>query len=511
MRPTLSRRGFLALAATAGAAVACSPGAEPVASDKPVRGGRLRALFPGGGAKETLDPHSPPLFLDQARHKALFDKLVELGDDLRPVPKLAKSWESNVDATVWRFSLREAVFHDGRRLTPDDVLASLARMTDPAATGRNARTLLTALDLANSRAVDASTVELALKSPTAELPALLSGTGTAIVPADYGDPAGAIGTGPFSLVSFEAGRGMTAKRFDDHWNGQAHLDELHLLSAGDEAARGNALLAGEAEYVHDLSVTFARIYENDPAVTLLSAPGSVMQGFAMRTDQAPFDDPDVRLAFLLLVDRNRLVDVVLSGRGVVGNDLFGKGFQHYADDLPQRERDVARARELLRGAGVENLSVTLHTADAAAGMVDAATLYAEQLREAGITVTVDNRAKETYFADILTGSGIWSYRAGTATIPQNLALRMVSDAKQNVTAWRDPEFDAAFARAQSTVDETARGEVYRDMQRTLHERGGMLVWGHSDWLVAASPRLRGAVAARPNTDDWARFDKVWLA
>ncbi|HEX7305828.1 ABC transporter substrate-binding protein [Lentzea sp.] len=514
MSVNLSRRGFFALSGVAGTSllVGCGPAAGTGAgSSTPVRGGRVRALFPGGGAKETLDPHTPPLFLDQARHKALYDKLTELGSDMRPVPRLAEKWESNADATIWRFTLRQARFHDGRALTPDDVLASLARILDPADPTRTAKNLLSALDLANSRAVGTTVVELATKVPAAELPALLSGTGNAIVPADFRDPAKAVGTGPFSLVSFDRGESMVGKRFEDFWGGAAHIDELHLLSASDESARGNALLGGEAEYAHDLSATFARTNEANPAIAVLAAQASVMQGFALRTDQAPFDNPDVRKAFMLLADRQRLVDVALSGQGQVGNDLFGKGFEYFAGDIPQRGRDVAEAKNLLLKAGAENLEVTLHTADLAAGMVNAAALFAEQLREAGVKVTVDNRAKETYFTDILTGSGIWSYRAGAAPIPQNLALRMVSDAKQNVTGWRDPAFDETFVKAQSTVDDAARGALYHRMQQTLHDRGGMLVWGYSDWLVGTSARLRGAKAAQPNTEDWARYDKVWLA
>ncbi|WP_063746653.1 ABC transporter substrate-binding protein [Catenuloplanes japonicus] len=509
-----SRRGFLTLSAATGvtALVGCGAGEQPEASASPVRGGRLRALFPGGGEKETLDPHVPPLFLDQARHKAIFDKLTELGHDMQPVPRLAESWEPNADATVWRFTLRDASFHDGRKLTPDDVLFSLARIMDPADTTRPAKSLLANLDLANSRAAGANVVELAVKVPTAELPVLLAGTGNAIVPAGYGDPAKAVGTGPFSLVSFERGRSMVARRFDGFWGGPAHLDELHLISAGDETARGNALAAGEAEYAHDMSAVYARTNENNPAVRIVAAEGAVAQSFAMRTNAAPFDNPDARLALRLLADRQRLIDVAFSGRAVLGNDLFGKGFRYFADDLPQRTRDVDQAKSLLARAGLTGATIPLHTSEAAAGMVTAATLLAEQAKEAGLTLEVRPRAKETYFADILNGGpGLWSYRAGSMPVTQDLALRMVSSAKQNITAWNDPAFDAACTTAQSTTDDTARTGLYHDVQAILHDRGGLLVWGHSDWLIATAQRLHGVEAARPNTVDWARFDQVWLA
>ncbi|GAA2677708.1 MULTISPECIES: ABC transporter substrate-binding protein [Actinosynnema] len=504
MRTTMTRRGFLALAG--GAALAgCTASAEEVAPNgQATTGGALRALFPGAGAAESLDPHVPPTPLDRARHKALFDKLVELDDDLRPVPRLAKRWESDADATVWRFTLREARFHDGRVLTPDDVLATLARVTDPNAQGRVARSALAALDLANSRAADATTVELALTAPTAELPALLAGAGTAIVPADYADPAKAVGTGPFALAAFEPGRLLVARAFADHWDGAPHLAELHVLTAGDEAARVAALRAGGAEYAHGLGPAF--VDAAGSSLRALTARGGVAHGFAMRADRAPFDDPRVRAAFRLLADRTALVGQVLGGRGEVGNDLFGKGFQHYAGDLPQRLRDVAAARELLRGAGAGDLAVTLRTTELPV-VREAAELYAGQLREGGVAVTVEVRPEATYAAERAAGDGLWSYWAEPTTIPGHLE----SAEERAVTGWRDPEHDLALEQARSTVDSATRGELYRRVQRVRHDQGALLVWGHADAVAGTTAAVRGVAAARQDTDGWARFDRAWLS
>jgi peptide/nickel transport system substrate-binding protein len=505
----LTRRGFLGLAGAVTLAGCGAPGAAPVAS-APQRGGLVRALFTGGGAKETLDPHLQNLFVDQARHKALFDKLVELGDDLSPVPRLATGWEPNADATVWRFSLREAVFHDGKAFTADDVLFSLARIIDPAATGRLGRAALSGLDLARCRALDPRTVELVVHAPTAELPAMLAGAGTAIVRADHRDPATPVGTGPFRFVSFEAGRSMIARRFDDHWAGAPFLDELQVLSA-DTEARANALQGGQAEYAHEMSATFARTAASNGAVRIIAAPGSTTQAIVMKTDRPPFDNPDVTLALKLLVDRQRLVDVVLAGLGQVGNDLFGRGYQYYPTDLSQRGRDVEEARSLLRKAGVLNQPLSLFTSSVSAGFVDAATLFAEQAGEAGLKVEVTTGAAETYFKDQLTTGVLGSHRSGAMPIPDYVTQRLLMSSAFNATAWRRPAFDAAFAQAQSTVDDGERTALYGKLQRTIHDEGGLLAWGHPDWLNAVTERVRGVVPAPPNTLNWARFDQVWLA
>ncbi|WP_026360607.1 ABC transporter substrate-binding protein [Amycolatopsis nigrescens] len=507
----LTRRGFLGLAGTAGAVLltGCGAGDAGSAAEQPRRGGRFRALFAGGGVKETMDPHLQNIYVDQARHKAVFDKLTELGPDLAAVPRLATHWESNVDATVWRFGLREALFHDGRPLTSEDVLASLARILDPAATGRFAATALAEVDLGRSRAIDPRTVEVVLRTPNAELPGLLGGSGTAVLPANY-DPAKPVGTGPFRFRSFEAGRSMVATRFDEHWEGAPYVDELHILSA-EADARGNAVRSGQAEYAHEMTATFARTAEAGGTVRIVATPGSTTHAIVLKTDRPPFDNPDVSMAFKLLADRKRLVDVVFAGRGLLGNDLFGKGYQYYPADLPQRERDVDEARSLLRGAGVLNQPLSIYTSTASTGFVEAATLFAEQAGEAGLKVEVTHGTSETYYKDQLVTGLIGSHRSGAMPIPSYLRDRLLSNSPFNATGWRRPEFDAAFARAQSTSDPAERAALYGQLQHTVHEQGGLLAWGHPDWLNAVSANARGVGPALPNTVDWARFDRVWLA
>ncbi|MGV9451625.1 ABC transporter substrate-binding protein [Streptomyces sp. NPDC003635] len=511
-----NRRDFLALAGAAAGAVAlagCGGGTGGTAADgkgRPRRGGQFRALFTGGGEMETIDPHAEALAIDMARTKALFDRLVDLDADMAPVPRLAEKWEPNDDATVWRFTLREATFHDGKALTPEDVLFTFGRILDPKATTHFAQSLLSVIDLKNSRQKGRDVVEVALKQPSADFPALLGTLGTAVVSARYSDPAKAVGTGAFRLKTFQAGRGFVAERFDDHWDGGAYVDELRVLSA-DTDARGNALRAGEAEYGFEMTPTFARTVQADDSVRILAAKGSTAQAIVMKCDREPFDNPDVTLAFKLLADREKLVDVVLAGQGVVGNDMFGRGYQYYPDDIPQRTRDVAEARALLKKAGALNKTLSIYTSSVATGFVEAATLFAEQAADAGLRVRITTGSSETYFKDQLTKGVLGSHRSGAMTIPNYINDRLLTKSAFNASGWRRKDFDATFAKAQSTTDEAERGALYGELQRTIHDEGGLLVWGHPDWLNAVSSRVRGMTAAPPNTLDSARFDKVWLA
>ncbi|ORT57230.1 ABC transporter substrate-binding protein [Streptomyces sp. CB03238] len=514
-----NRREFLALAGAAGTAGALAltgcgagtgSGSAADGKGEPRRGGQFRALFTGGGEQETIDPHAEALAIDMARTKAMFDRLVDLDATMAPVPRLAEKWESNPEATVWRFTLREALFHDGKKLTPEDVLFSFGRILDPKATNHFAQGLLSVIDLKKSRGVGKNTVEIVLNRPSAELPALLGTLGTAIVSARYLDPAKPVGTGAFRLKTFQAGRSFVAERFDDHWDGGAYVDELRILSA-DADARGNALRGGEAEYGYEMTPTFARTAQADKSVRIIAAKGSTAHAIVMKCDQEPFDNPDVTLAFKLLADREKLVEVVLAGRGVVGNDMFGKGYQYYPVDIPQRTRDVAEARALLKKAGVLNKPLSIYTSSVANGFVEAATLFAEQAADAGLRVKVTTGSSETYFKDQLTKGVMGSHRSGAMTIPTYINDRLLTKSAFNASGWRRKDFDAAFAKAQSTTDEAERTRLYGDLQRTVHEEGGLLMWGHPDWLNAVSSRVRGVEEAPPNTLDSARFDKVWLA
>ncbi|GAA3502839.1 ABC transporter substrate-binding protein [Streptomyces prasinosporus] len=517
--PGLRRRGFLAAtgAASLGALglTGCGgsgDGGEGKGDGSPKRGGRLRAAFAGGGAGETLDPHLANLFADAARAKALFDKLADHGADLSARPRLAEKWESNRTLDRWRVTLREATFHDGRPVTAKDVLHSYRRIADPERAFR-AKASLEPIDLDASRATGERAVEFVLKRPTAEFPNVMAAFGAYIVPENAtGFDRRPIGSGPFRFVSFAPGRSAVFRRYDDHWDGAPYLDEVEFIVANEESARVNALLGGQVEYAHELDPTTARAHEGKGQMEIVRLRNSAMQAFCMKTDRPPFDDERVRQAFFLIADRQELVDGALSGAGEVGNDLFGKGYEYYADGLPQREQDLDRARALLEQAGAGDLRVILDTSAVAAGFTEAAGIFRDQARKAGVTVEVRMGSKDSYWSDVLDGGTLCCYRSGAMPIEAHISQRLLTDSTTNATQWRHDDFDALYRQAQSTRDRTERAAVYRRMQRRLHAEGGFLVWGFADWIIGTTNRVRGVEPDAPaNTLDWARFDKVWLA
>lgn len=497
-----SRRTFLAGSVLAAGALALGCGRSSSAGTD-----TFTAAFQGSGAGEGIDPGVNTLFIDEARMKAVYDGLFEVDGSMTPIPRLAESAEPNADGTRWRIALRDAAWHDGRKFTARDVLYTFARVLGPAAQ----RPFIAAsswdqVDLAGSRAIDDRTVEIVLKRPSFEFLIALSVYGTKIVPDGAVDFTRPVGTGPFVFDSFEAGRQFTAHRNENYWDSVPAIGRLRIVSA-EADARVNAVRGGEIDYADNLTPSAARTLEGRPGVTLVSTPGSGIHFFAMKTDRPPFDNPDVRRAVMRMVDRAELVKVAFEGQGEVGNDVFGKGYQYYAD-LPPHEYDPDEAGRLLRRAGVRELSFDLFTAPVAYGFVEAARLFADQAAACGVRVNVVLGSKDSYYTDALRSGHLTMGQSGPLPIPNHFASRLLTTSPQNRTKWSDPQFDGLYATAQATPDPDRRAALYRSMHEILHDRGGFVFFGTTHWNSAAGDRFQQLPAAVPNSHDWARFDAV---
>ncbi|MFD4402578.1 ABC transporter substrate-binding protein [Nocardia sp. NPDC058499] len=508
--------GLLGLTALGGAGLltgcgtADGPSGPP--SGPPQSGGRLRSLIAGRSAtSDVLDPHEAGSSAGGAVSKNVWDKLVAYNNDLTLRYRLARSLEPNADGSVWRISLRPGVvFSDGSPLTSRDVLWSFERMLDPA---RASSGDLAMVDMARTKADGELDVLVAMKTPIADFGSVLAGWYCYVVKdgtTEFDQRTLPVGTGPFALVAWSPGDRTLLRRNDRHWDGPALLDEVEIVQIAETEARMNAFLSGEGDVVHEMSYLQARNLENDPAATVYVPPEGLMGCFQMRTDLAPFDDVRVRQAMRLAVDRQAMVDAVYYGYGEVGNDIYGKGAPYYNDTLPQRSYDPQRARDLLRAAGKENLEVALVTADGMPGMVESATLYAEQAKAAGITIRLESAPADTYFSQVsgkraLTHVGWWNYsldyfygQTGTSTSPSN------------GTAWRRPAWDAKFARARAAMNPERRRELYFELQDELWREGGLILHSFAKRPDAARNTVGGMRAGVPGTDDWANYATTWM-
>lgn len=477
-------------AVSAGALAGCGTvPRKPDAAAPRTRGGTLSHGATGGGLSDTLDPHFPVTTPDIARVNNLYEPLLFWDSAYQLTPALATAVVPNKDATSWTIELRrDVVFHHGKTMTAEDVLFTMGRITDPESGAAGALTEI--LDVKNSRALDDHTVRLALKQPYSVFDQLLAEYTTGIVPTDF-DVANPVGTGAFRADTFTPGQLSRFQRFDDYWGDAAWVDELVIYDFADDAAKVNALLAGQVQSIDNLPTYLVDAVAEQGASALVSETGAWIP-FTMRVDAEPFSDVRVREAMRLVVDRQQMIDQALGGYGFLGNDLYSPFDPAYADDIPQRDQDLDKARSLLKQAGHEDLQVELVTSTAVgAGGVAAANLFVDQARGAGIDVRLTKADPNTFYGEqYLQWPFAQDFWVTRNYVPQVAACALPSS-PYNETHFDDAEFQQLFGEATRTVDEQKRGELLHRCQEIEHERGGLVVWGFKKQVDGYSNLVQG--------------------
>lgn len=492
-------RGSAALGAVSAAGGLTSCGRQLVTtaggpSGPPRRGGHLRVGMIGGGKDESFNPAlATSALINVAMCCAVFDCLLSITPSGRLKPMLATSWSADAAARTWTFQLRPGVrWHDGTGFTADDVIYSLRWMATP---GNALSPYVASVDLKHVRKTGPYTVVVPLKQANPTFPYRLS---TAwIIKAKTTDFRKPVGTGPFVFGSLAPGEQSTCRRNRDYWDtGKPYVDTLTFYSLGDDTARLDALLAGEIDIMAQVPAAQARsqLYGD---VRLIRSPGTTAQCFYTAVDRPPFDDVRVRQALGLLVDRQQLVDVALLGYGSVANDLFGKGLLYYDDSLPRRTRDVRKAKALLAEAGHgAGLTLNLQTSTVAPGMVEAATLFQQQARDANVRINVTQVAPTSYFdptRDYLKMPFAQSFWQGFYTLTDFYTEAIVTGAYGDETHWASKHTDALVQAAITATDPDTARAAWARVQSEQYERGGYIWWGNVDNLDAASNKVGGLV------------------
>ncbi|MBE3013999.1 ABC transporter substrate-binding protein [Microbispora sp. NEAU-D428] len=489
----LRRTVPVALIAAAALLAGCSTTAErPSASagtgTAAQDGGTLRYVIAGSPATAGNDPHGGLANeSDALRFALLYDVLTVPGDDGRAKPRLAESWQPDSTLTRWTLRLRTgATFTDGRPVRAADVLYSLRRIERKAAEnyGRLAQ-----FDTQASTAPDDHTVVLVSRAPNALVPEALESV-TFVVPEGSDDFTKPVpGSGPYLLDSMD-GQTAVVKRNPGWWGERPRLDAIEIRAVADPQARAAAVAAGQADVAGSVNPAAAK--SSGAGVRVVRRPAVTEYPFVMRLDRKPFDDPRVREAFKLATDRQALVDTVFLGFGRIANDLPTPYDPSYPKDLAQRPRDLDRAKKLLAEAGhADGLRVTLHTTTSYPGMDTAAALYARQLADIGVTVTVSNDPPDTYFTTVWGKADFYTGYFGGIPFTDVARVALMSASPTNETAWKRPAWDAAFTEALAVGDDATRNERLGALQKELWKDGGYVVWGLGDGLDLTSPSVRG--------------------
>ena len=493
----MNRREFLGATAAFGiaAATASSFAAGEARAQEPKRGGHLKLGLNGGAATDTLDPAGYSAGVAFVTGRCWGDTLVESHPDTGiAVPSLAESWEPSSDAAVWTFKIRKGVqFHDGKEMTIADVVATLKRHSD-AGSKSGALGLLGSITAIEDKAGD---LVITLTEGNADLPLILSDYHLIVQPGGgVENPDAAIGTGPYKLSSFEAGVRTTFEKHANDWRtDRGFVDSVEIIVMNDTTARIAALSSGQVHFVSSIEPKTVALLKRAPTVEILQTGGKGFYSFLMHCDTAPFDNNDLRLALKYAIDRQEILDRALSGYGKIGNDYpVNAAYALAPEGIEQRMYDPDKAAFHFKKSGHSG-AVVLRTSEAAfPGAVDAAVLFQESAKKAGIEIDVKREPDDGYWTNVWNVQPFCaSYWGGRPTQDSRYSTSYVSNAEWNDTRFKRPDFDRLILQARAELDETKRRELYKTAAIMVRDEGGLILPVFNDYLNACSKQVKGYV------------------
>ncbi|MBZ0115174.1 MAG: hypothetical protein K8J08_22145, partial [Thermoanaerobaculia bacterium] len=406
-------------------------------------------------------------FLTFSVLNSLYEPLVAFDGELRLQPALAVSWENPTDL-LWRFDVRPGVkFHDGRALTAADVVFSIRRaISHPAS---NLASYVVAVE--SVEAVGDLIVEVVTRRP---YPILLNKL-THVLVLPQGTPetlTTANGTGPYRL-SERSDEGLRLEAFDGYWGTRVAEPRVEMVAIADPRERVQSLLEGRVDLILDLAPSDVGRVEATPGVRVTARDSSSVDYLQMRVDIPPFDDPRVRRAIHLALDRTAFVEEGLLGQGAPAGQLVARSVFGYAPSLPIPERDLEGAKQLLVDAGYpDGIDLVL---EARASRQGGETLR-DQLAEAGFRVTLRAspwgelfsrlQAQEVQFYH---GAALASTGDASDILDSKFHTRTVGWGETNFNHYSNPALDQLIESSGVTLDMRQRRETLEECMSIVME------------------------------------------
>ncbi|NPT57674.1 ABC transporter substrate-binding protein [Paraburkholderia elongata] len=491
-----SRRGVLRAMAAAGmmsvtgAGLLTASGAA-FAQAKPKQGGKIRVATQSASAADTLDPAKGALGTDYVRGFMFYNCLTELDSHLGAKMALATSLDTK-DATVWVAKLRTGVqFHDGKPLTPADVVYSIMRHKDPA-TASKAKTL--ADQIKEVKATGPNEVTITLEGPNADLPVILATSHFQIIKDGTKDFKTAVGTGPFKVKEFSPGVRTVGVKNTNYWKpGLPHLDEVELIGIGDESARVNALLSGDVQLINSVSPRSTAQIKGAGGFAVLETKTGEYTDLIVRDEGGITANDDFRRGMMYLQDREQMRRAIFQGYGAIGNDQpIDPTNKYYLAGLPQRAFDPDKAKFHFQKAKVGSAPIQIFASPAAEGSVEMAMFLQQVAPQAGLNLQVSRVPSDGYW------SNHWmKHPLGFGNINARPSADVIftqffkSDAPWNEANWKSAKFDQMLVAARGEPDDAKRKKIYGDMQVLVHETGGVGIPLFQSSLDAYTAKLKG--------------------
>jgi peptide/nickel transport system substrate-binding protein len=372
--------------------VPVTPTPEP--TQAPKKGGTLIAAWATDA--KGLDPHTATNFTAFRVLELEYDTLLGFDKDLQVVPDLADSWSWSADNLSLTLKLHPNVkFHSGNPLTSDDVKFSINRILDEktAAAARSYFTNITQIDTP-----DANTVVLHLKEPQVTLLAAMTNPNSAII--DHQAVAGGadpskddVGSGPFKMSSWTPNEKLVLVANKDYWmTGLPYLDGIEFRVIPDESSILAALRTKQVDWavIADPHIAIAAGAAKSNGLVIDRATSLSYNVMQLNASRPIFKDVRVRQALSCAIDRQQVLDVASLGEGQVIGPVTPPFYQPALSDLPCYTPDLAKAKQLLKDAGAENLKFSIMATNEEIPLTVAqAQNIQAQLSQIGVKVTID--------------------------------------------------------------------------------------------------------------------------
>ena len=452
---------------------------------------------------DVLDPTLARTFVGRVVFAALCDKLFDLDENLKIVPQLATSYEWSPDNKALTLKLRPGVtFHDGEKFDAAAVKFNLER--HKAMPGSNRRGELA--PVASIDAIDPATVRLNLAAPFAPLLAVLTDrAGMMVSPKAAqaaGDKFGAkpVCSGPFRFVERVAQDRIVFERYANYWNKAAiHFDKVVYQPIVDATVRLANLKSGQLDFIERMAPSDVPALKGDSRFRVTKIVEIGYQGITInigKSDMAQKNplgrDARVREAFELSLDRDAIVQVAMDGEAQVGNQWVAPTNPWYAKSIPAPKRDLARAKALLREAGVPNPSFTLMTPTTSDAQRTAQVVQA-MAKEAGFDVKIQS----TEFSTSLDLADKGQYEAyvlawsGRADPDGNLFSFHACKQPLNYAGYCKPETDQLLNQSRVTLDPALRLKIFEQIAAQVTRERPIVYLYHRHWLWAYTGKLSG--------------------
>src|SRR5213592_2033055 len=480
----VTRRELLKGAAALGMAGAL-PGAMATSAHAQTTQKRELVVAQGGDIAK-FDPHFSTASNEIRWSFNVFDNLTSRHPDGKLYPGLATEWKLQ-GQTAWAFKLRQGVkYHNGDPFTSADAKYSIERTYDPAAKTMVA-TALSTID--RIEAPDPYSLVIHTKKPDPLLPARLAFYGGQIVPKKYLESVGPdtfnqkpVGTGPVRFVSWTKDDRAVLEANPDYWGGKIEAERVVFRSIPETAPRIAALLKGEVDVITQLPPDQGERITGNPSTRVVGALYAGLYVLAVNSKRPPLDNPLVKQALSLAIDRNAIVKELWRGRGIVPSGPIAKGDNHFDTTLAPLAYDPREARERLKKGGYKGEEVVIETTVGyTANDKPMSEAIQGMWRDVGINSKVEvieysvraQKNRDKSFKGLW-----WSDPTSTLGDPDGMMWRLLSPGGPQ-DYWRHPRFDELGEAARFSVDEKFRAEAYREMTKIFLE--------HFPWVPVIQP------------------------